>query len=293
MRAPAAFFATLSLIGALLSGVAGASTPADRALPAEYSGAAKGKVDIALRFGEADDMIDRMLNEGGFWADAKVSDYNNRQYDEIRLKPVTGGYVPMITGESDEDIPGDVVADIVFNKMVLLPKYMDGAVAVVTLGSGTDPKNGLPYVDSYYVLDLSLLYVTYPQRMYRKTSGDRTLLFFEKVTPDFVDAATWTKYDNKMKETMAGLDLRNWFGAVIEAEQCYGIFIVSPGATRQSRVTFVSKLIFGDDAGWLAKLGNKMPPVLRGGLQSGFNASVAIAKYERDKRAKAGSSSGG
>ena len=287
MRVSVALLKTLALAAAVALTPAMAATPGGQPAPAEYSSAATGKVNISLRYGEADTMINRMLNEGGFWADAKVSEYNNRQYDEIRLKPVTGGYVPMITGESDEDIPHEVVADIVFKKMTLLPKYMEGAVAVVELGSGTDPKNGLPYVDSYYVLDLSLLYVTYPQRMYRKKEGDRSLLFFEKVTPSFVDAATWSRYDAKMKSTMEGLDLRSWFGSVIEAEQCYGIFIVGPGGTRESRVTFVSKLIFGDNAGWLAKLGNKMPPVLRGGLQSGFNASVAIAKYERDKRAKA------
>jgi hypothetical protein len=280
--------AMLSTVVTLSLGSARASQPTPTPAPVEFSGAARGAVDISLRFDEANEMVNRMLNEGGFWADAKVSDYTkkDRQYDEIRLKPVTGGYIPMITGESDEDIPHEVVADIVFEKMTLLPKYMDGALAVTELGAGTDPKNGLPYVDTYYVLDLSLLYVAYPQRMYREKSGDRTLLYFEKVDASFVDVPTWTAYEDKIKATMDGLDLRSWFGSVIDPQQIYGIFIVSPGAAHESRVTFVTKLVFGEDAGWVAKLGNKMPPVLRSGVQSGFNASVAIAKYERDKRTK-------
>ena len=243
-------------------------------------------VDVRMRYDAGATMLNRMFNEQGFWSDAKIYTYDKgkEQYDEIRLKRVSDGYIPMITGESDQDIPHDVVADIVFGHMGNLPTHMEGAVAVETLGYGTDPKNGLPYVDSFYLLDLTFFYVSYPQRMYRKKVGDRTFLFFEKVDASFMSAAEWSKYEAKMKGTLDGLDLRNWFGSILEAEQIYGAFVVSTGTQKESRVTFVSKLIFGSDAGWLAKLGSKMPPVLKAGLQSGFDASVAIAKAERDRR---------
>lgn len=282
------FMAAMVILGfagfALPDGPAHARLPVDGEVLAEFPEASIDGVKLELRYPEAETMLNRMISEETFWSDAKTSDYNGRMYDEIRLKPVDDGYVPMVTGESDEDIPHEVVADIVFEKMTLLPKYMDGAVAVVNLGNGVDARTGTPYRDTYYLLDLSFFYVAYPQRMYRKTSGDQTFLYFEKVEPDFVDAATWSSYQKIMKDTVEGSDLRSLFGSVLEAEQIYGIFIVGPGSTQTSRVTFVSKLIFGSDAGWLARLGSKMPPVLRAGLQSGFNASVAIAKYERDKR---------
>lgn len=282
------FLAGLLIAGmaalALPDGPAHASLPPGASVVPEFPEASIDGVKLELRYPEAETMLNRMISEETFWSDAKTSDYKGRMYDEIRLKPVDDGFVPMVTGESDEDIPHEVVADVVFEKMYLLPKYMDGAVAVVNLGNGVDERTGTPYRDTYYLLDLSFFYVAYPQRMYRKTSGDQTYLWFEKVEPNFVDSATWTAYQAKMKETVDNADLRNLFGSVLEAEQIYGIFIVGPGATNSSRVTFVSKLIFGSDAGWLARLGSKMPPVLRAGLQSGFNASVAIAKYERDKR---------
>ena len=54
-----------------------------------------------------------------------------------------------------------------------------------------------------------------------------------------------------------------------------------------SKVTFITKLSFGADAGWIAKMGSQMPSVIRSGLKSGYNACVAIAKIEKKKRAGA------
>lgn len=277
---------TLALIGLLGAPAALANLPSapDPAEIPEYSGAATGDVNVEMRYGEGAKMLNRMINEQGFWGDADVNTYNKELYDEIRLKPVSDGFVPMITGESDEDIPHDVVADIVFGQMNALPAYMDGAKAVETLGYGTDSKYGLPYVDSYFILDMSFLYVVYPQRMYRKKVGDRTFLWFEKLDASFVDEATWAEYQAKIKKTQDAQSFRRLFGSIVEVKQIYGIFIVGPGAEKESRVTFVSKLIFGDDAGFLATFGSKLKPVLRGGLQSGFDASVKIAKAERDRR---------
>lgn len=251
----------------------------------EYS-AGKAAVDVRMRNEAGAKMLNRMLNEDGFWSDAKVYNYKEKHlYDEIRLKPLPeGGYVPMITGESDEDIPQDVVADIVFGQQTALPKYMSGAVAVKTLGWGTDPDYGIPYLDNYFVLDMSFFYMTYTQRMYRKTVDGKSYLWFEKLDKTFVDAATWTDYQKQIEDTMGGIKLRSFFGGVLPVGEIYGMFLVTDGENRESRVTFVSKISFDKNAGWLAKLGSKMPPVLKAGLQSGFDASVRIAKAERDRR---------
>lgn len=280
------------LAAAVLAGLGAnpalASLPPKPAALAEYSATAEA-IDVPMRNAEGGAMIGRMLNESGFWGDAKTYAFQGQLYDEIRLKALPeGGFLPMITGEADEDIPNDVVADIVFGQQTALPKYMSGAVAVTTLGYGTDPRFGVPYLDNYFVLDLTFFYVTYTQRMYRRTVGDVTYLWFEKLDASFVDAATWAQYQEKTQATMAALEpnLRGLFGSVLEVGQIYGVFVVAKGASRESRVTFVSKITFGDDAGWLAKLGSKMPPVLKAGLQSGFDASVKIAKAERDRRGK-------
>lgn len=284
MRILATKLAALALLLCAPAALASLPAAADPEPIPEYSGAATGEVNLEMRYGAGAKMLNRMLNESGFWGDADINTYNKELYDEIRLKPVSDGFVPMITGESDEDIPHDVVADIVFGQMSALPKYMDGAKEVVTLGYGTDPKYGLPYVDSYFILDMSFLYVAYPQRMYRKKVGDRSYLWFEKLDATFVDEATWAEYDKKITETRDSQSYRRLFGSVVEPDMIYGIFIVGPGAEKESRVTFVSKLIFGSDAGFIANFGSKLKPVLRGGLQSGFDASVKIAKAERDRR---------
>ena len=249
----------------------------------EYSTSAA--IDVPMRNADGSKMIGRMLNEKGFWEGSKSWDFNKELYDKIQLQSVaSGGYLPMITGESDQDIPQDVVADIVFGQQTALPAYMDGCVAVKTLGYGTDPKFGVPYLDNYIVLDFSFFYVRYTQRAYRKTVDGTSYVWFEKLDSSFVDASTWADYNKQRKEVMDGLKLRSLFGSVLDVGEIYGIFVVADGQQNESRVTFVSRIAFGDDAGWLAKLGSKMPPVLKAGLQSGFDASVKIAKAERDRR---------
>ena len=276
--------ATLSVLLIGLSVPALANMPADRTdeIP-EYASTAG--VSLKMHSGEGERMIGRMLNEAGFWGDASVSEYKNQLYDTLKLKKVDDGFMPMITGEGDTDLPHDVVKDIIFDQMSKLPKYMSGAVAVVPLGTGKDPLSGETYSDSFFVLDLTLFYVKYPQRMYKKTEGDSTYLWFEKLESSYVSTSTWSQYEVVMDKTMAGLDLRTvMFGSVLDVGDIYGIFSVSPGESRTSRVTFVSKLSFDDSAGWLAKAGSKMPPVLKAGLKSGFDASVRIAKDEAARR---------
>ena len=82
---------------------------------------------------------------------------------------------------------------------------------------------------------------------------------------------------------------RRWgpFGRVLEVDEIYGMFFLEPGTTHTSRITFVSKLSFGDDAGFIATLGSRMPGVIRSGLRSGFDASVRICEEEQAKKDRA------
>jgi hypothetical protein len=244
-------------------------------------------LDLQMRNTEGKQVLNGIISDTAYWAGADTSTFSDKNFDEIRLKALGSGYVPMITGEGDQDFPQDVVAHVVYKRNTDLPKYMSGAKAVVFLGTGHDSTVGAAYRDCFYVLDLTVMYAYFPQRMYTKRdeASNRTVLWFEKMDESFVDAATWTTYQGKMQVALDGIDKR-WppFNSVVPVDTVYGMFLVEPGKTRESRVTFVSKIAFGDDAGFVANFGSQLPMVLRSGLKSGFNASVAIAGHEKEKR---------
>lgn len=248
-----------------------------------------GTFDLKLRNTEAQSVLNKILSDTAFWAGASTSTYTDRLYDEIRLKSTDAGYVPMISGEGDQDFAHEVVADIVFQRNTDLPKYMSGCKVVLPLGSGYDPVVGAEYRDSLYVMDLTVFYGYFAQRMYRRhdDAKNETVLWFEKLDERFVDASTWTAYSAKMKTAIDGVE-RRWppFNAMIEVTDVYGMFVVEPGRQRTSRVSFVSKVTFGDEAGIVAKYGSQLKPLVRAAVQSGFDASVAIAKNETTRRAK-------
>ncbi|HHO54291.1 MAG TPA: hypothetical protein ENK18_26330 [Deltaproteobacteria bacterium] len=245
-----------------------------------------GRVDLRMHNKAAQDVLNGVLHDATFWQGASHSSYDKKLYDEIRLKDTSSGYVPMITGEGDEDYPAEVVADIVFRRNTDIPRHMSGAKAVVNLGSGYDSSVGAEYRDSFYLLDLTVFYGHFAQRMYRKydESQKQHVMWFEKLDESFVDAATWAAYQAKMTQTIDNLDKRWAFNSIIEVTDVYGMFVVTPGEELESRVTFVSKLTFGDGTGFIAKVGSQMPMVIKAGLKSGFDACVAIARDEKHKR---------
>lgn len=248
--------------------------------------ASVGRVDLRMHNKDAQGVLNGVLNDTAFWQGASQSSYDKKLYDEIRLKDTSSGYVPMITGQGDEDFPGEIVADIVFRRNTDIPRHMSGAKAVVTLGTGYDSSVGAEYRDSFYLLDLTAFYGHFGQRMYKKYDENQKqhVMWFEKLDETFVDASTWAAYQAKMTETIDNLDKRWAFNSVIEVTDVYGMFVVTPGESMESRVTFVSKLTFGDGTGFIAKVGSQMPMVIKAGLKSGFDACVAIAKDEKRKR---------
>jgi hypothetical protein len=215
-----------------------------------------------------------------WWDDAWKQTFDHQLFDEIRLKPVEHGYIPMISGEADVDIPMKLVADVVFTEMPKLTQYMSGAEAVTTLGAGVDPTVGAAYRDTYFFIDLGVFYMTWTQRAYLQVGDDRSIVWFERLDPSWLDDASRQDYDAKIAAANAAVDTRWVFGSVIPVGDIFGMFVIEKGATHESRVTMVSRLEFGDDAGWLAQWGSQLPAVLKAGLKSGYGASVAICKGE-------------
>ena len=270
------FFWIIVLLGMLCSPKAGAGEPLGDA------------VSLKLYNKAGQQVLNDALTSSTFWDDAWNKRYEGKLYDEMRMKSIEAGYIPMITGEGDVDFDQDVVQHIVFKRLTRLPTYMSGARAVVPLGSGWDTTHNVEYQDVYMYLDLTLFYCVFPQRMYRvKDASGRHVIYYELITEDMVDAATWASYSAKIQSTNDTIK-RRWppFNAMVPPSEVYGMFVVGPGETRKTRVTYVTKLIFGEDAGFIARWGSEMPSVLKAGLKSGFEASVAIAKEEEARRAK-------
>lgn len=243
---------------------------------------------LRLHNAEGQSVLNGVLSDSGFWAGAWQKTYTEKPFDEIRLKRTASGYVPMITGEGTDDYDPDVVGDVVYRLNVNLPKYMSGAKTVSLLGSGYDSVIGSPYRDYFYIIDLSLFHAYFAQRMYRRDQEGQVVVWFEKLDKTFVDGATWLRYETKMQQDIDALDRGFIFGRGMEpVGELYGMFVVEPGSVRQSRVRFVSKLAFSDDAGWIARAGSKMGTVIRAGLRSGFEASVLMANAEQGRRDRA------
>ncbi len=236
-------------------------------------------VSIKLHDKRAAGILNRALTDETYWSGASVYKYTDQLYDEIRLKPVGDGYLTMITGEGRDDFPAELVGRTVFDHQDKLPKHMDGAKALPLLKKGTDALVGAPYVDRYFLADFALFYGEFFQRSYNFSLSDgRIVIAYEKIAEDFIDANQWAKYREARQKTLDTTALRWAFSSIVEITHSYGMFVVSPGTTQTSRVTLVAQLRFGEGTGMVAQMGSKMPPVLKAGLQSGFDASVAVAK---------------
>ena len=242
------------------------------------------RVHLQTRNREAEKVLNAALTDAAYWNGASKSTYNDKSWDEVRLKQLSTGYLAMISGEGGQDFDHDVVVDVVYSQQTRIPQHTDGAKAVTQLGTGTDPVNGMPYVDTFFYLDFEAFYGVYSQRMYRETENGRTVLWYEKLNETFVDPATWAQYQQKIEATKEKVDRRWLLGSVVEVGDIFGMFVVEPGRTKKSRVTFITKIVFGADSGWIAKTGSQLPVVIKAGLKSGFRSCVELAQEEQRRR---------
>jgi len=238
--------------------------------------AAGAALRLRTHDGAAGRLLSGSLDDPAFWKGASVKTWDDRLYDEVRLKQLAKGYLAMVTGDGNRDFAQDTVVRTVFDNMQRLPEVEDGAKAVVRLGEGIDPANGLPYVDSFYYLDFTLFYGVYSQRMYKLVEEGRTILYFEKLTPRLA-ADAWPGYQQQIEAIVDSVQRRAIFHSITPVSQIFGMFVVEPGRVHRTQVTFTTKIHFGEGTGVIARMGSEMPMVIRAGLQSGFESCVAIA----------------
>jgi hypothetical protein len=278
-------FALLAFLARAQDPAAVADTTPPPAPVAEPAPPTPQRVHIQTRNREAEKVLNAALTDAAYWNGASKSTYDDKSWDEVRLKQLSTGYLAMISGEGGQDFDHDVVVDVVYSQQTRIPQHADGAKAVVQLGAGTDAVNGKPYVDTFFYLDFEAFYGVYSQRMYRETDASgRTVLWYEKLDERFVDPATWAQYQQKIESTKESVDRRWMLGSVVEVGDIFGMFVVEPGRTKKSRVTFITKIVFGSDAGWIAKTGSQLPVVIKAGLKSGFRSCVLLAQEEQRRR---------
>ena len=243
-----------------------------------------GGLSLRLHDQRAQTLLNRALSGNDLWLDASVSRYSDRLYDEIRVQKLDDGYITMITGESDRDFHREAVASTIFDRQDELPRVEDGAMSIIRLGQGVDPALGLPYRDTAWMLDFLVFYGTYTQRMYRTDGNGVTILSFELLDPSVLPVATREQYATRTEAAVEKVD-RRWppFDGIVPVSELFGMFVVTPGTVRQSRVTFVCRLSFDASSGLVPRVGSQLPPVLRGGLQSGFESCVKLVAEEQTR----------
>ena len=235
-------------------------------------------VGLPMQSETAAEVTSRAVHDPTFWDPASVVTYAGEDYDQLRLRPMEEGYFTMITGEGRMDFSHDVAVNTAFRYQDELPAIEDRALSIRVLGEGRDEASGLPYVDTLFFLDFTLFYGIYIQRSYRLSIDGFTFVFFEMLRSDWVDAQTWDRYQQIKEDVVAQTPLRWVFNEVVPLAEVYGTFVVAPGAQHTTRISFLVRLQFGEEAGAIARFATEMPIVLRLGLQSGFENCVAIAR---------------
>ena len=235
---------------------------------------------IRLRNAEGAKILNAAIGDPSYWAGADIDRYKGQLYDESRLKPMETSYLTMITGEGQEDFKAEEVVHTVLTHQHNLQTHMEGCTISHHLDRGVEPDFGVPYKDLYILGDFTFFYGGYFQRLYRYDLPDgRTACAFENLKEAQVTKSKWSEYMEIKKGLDAKADVR-WpiFNDIVPIEDIFGVYLVEPGKVHTTRVTLISKIRFGSEAGWIAQVGSEMPFVLKDGLRNGFDASVSIAR---------------
>ena len=223
-------------------------------------------------------LLNASITDPQFWKGSDEVKYQGEIYDVTRLKSLSDGYLTQISGEGGEDFTHEQVVHTVLTHQPHLPKHMSGAKICRKLQSGIDARTGAPYTDLYFLGDFDFFYGEYFQRMYRFDLPDgRTACAFECLNQAHVTPDLWSRFQKVRKEELDKVELRWVFNDVLPIVEIFGMYFVEPGKNHKTRVTLTAKLKFGGDS-WLASAGTKIPFVLRLGMESGFEACVAIAR---------------
>lgn len=247
---------------------------------------------LRLRDPEANRVLNAAVSGNAWWKGASVEHPTGELFDQIKLQKLDdGGILAFVTGEGNEDFEHRHVVHTVWQHQDKLDDQIDGCMSAINVGRGHDPVVGADYSDLWIMADLGLFYGQFFQRMYLFEGSDgRTWLPYEKLDANFVAPGTWQGYlarrDKALNDIRESGALRSIFGNVLEVTQVYGVFFVAPGQKRTSRVSMVVRIGFGEGTGFLAQMGSKLPPVIKSGLRSGFEGSVAICHGVKSGRYK-------
>jgi len=223
-------------------------------------------------------LLNASIGNPKFWNGSDEVKYQGEIYDVSRLKSLDDGYLTLISGEGGEDFTHEQVVHTVLTHQPHLPKHMSGAKICRKLQSGIDSRTGVPFTDLYFVGDFDFFYGEYFQRMYRFDFSDgRTACAFECLDQSHVSPELWREFQKVRKEELDKVELLWVFNDILPIVEIFGMYFVESGAQFKTRVTLTAKLKFGGDS-WLASAGTKIPFVLRLGMESGFEACVAIAR---------------
>ena len=77
-------------------------------------------------------VVDALLSDPSYWEGAWRKTYTGRSYDEIRLKEIDRGFLPLITGEGGADVPQAVIESVIFEHFVEMPEHLAKVFATPT-----------------------------------------------------------------------------------------------------------------------------------------------------------------
>lgn len=241
-----------------------------------YADSLAGAISVKTHDTEASTTINQLLTEDCYWEGAWTKSYKDELYDEIRLKETDLGFLPMISGEADRNVPMSIVEEVAFSHFDELTKHLDLVKVAEHLGRGYDPEIGAEFIDSYFCFDAVFMYVELTWRIYRTCDNSgRRIVWFEELTPE-IAGNRWCTYEPKIKELSTSFNRRSIFGSLVKPESLYGVFLLVPGKTYETRVVFVARLAFGKETSWIANYASQIPVVLRKALAGAFDSAVAI-----------------
>jgi hypothetical protein len=236
--------------------------------------------DINLYNKSGNKILNAALFDTKFWNGADVTTYKDRIYDMSRTKWIDDAYLTYISGQGGESFTHEQVVHTVLTHQVHLPEHMSGAVLSTFLKNGVDKRTGVAFTDLYFVGDFDFFYSDYFQRMYRFDLPDgRTACAFECLKKEHVSDKDWKYYNEVRTKELARIKpkLRWMFGEILPMQEIFGMYLVEKGTDFKTRVSLIAKVKFGGDS-WIASFGTKIPYVLRMGMESGFDACVAVAR---------------
>ena len=239
--------------------------------------------NLGLHNQRGNQLLNTVLQDPHFWSSSGSVSYTGEHYDEIRLSSGEDGYLAFISGEGKQSFGAKDVAETIFQHQDLIPRFMPSLISAKYIGDGVASYNNRPYTDIYFLVDLKILYMSVPLRTYliEKDKGEY-ICAIELITENMTEPNVWKRYQSIIAEEKEKLGDLWFFQSIVPVDFVYGFYHITPGTKHESRVTLVTQVKFSSSDSLLASIAAELPFVLRQGMQSGFNGSVAACRVYRE-----------